>query len=128
MYDELRLSRELKKIQREIKIHGDTVNVSREAIDKYGESAGNKRIWDIQGLFHYQTSYMQRQTQDGTDTHKKSKPMLLIDAKYMWDIDTMLNIGDIINGHYEVIAIDDIGLLGIVVDVSLEVKNDGEVV
>jgi len=125
MIDDKRLERELKKVQREIKINGDTFDVSRETFDEYGEPTDVTKFFYIQGLFHYSTGYMKRTTQDGTDTHQKKQPMLMVDYIALQLSEIPIEIGDKINTRYKVISIDDIGGYGIVADITLEYINDG---
>lgn len=127
MIDEKRLERELKKVQREIKLNGDIFKVSRETLDEYREPTDEIKFFDVKGLFHYSTGYMQRVTQDGTDTHQKKQPMIMIDYVALQKSDTSIIIGDKINNDYEVVAIDDIGGYGIIADVTLERINDGAI-
>lgn len=116
---------ELHKVLREIKIHGEQYIIYRDKLDKYGETIKGEKeqIAEVTGLFHTVKGYATKSVKDGTMTHSKGYPRLLV--AYM-DVENIEN-GDytIINEKkYIVVDKNDIQNYNIVSDISLEVVLD----
>lgn len=120
------LKNELHKVEREILIHGLTYNIIRTETDKYGEPIEDKTITNISGLFHISKGYVTKNISDGTRTHSKGQPKLLViyeDAK-------QLLIGDIVminNKKYKIIELNNLQEMNIITDISLEVTLNGNI-
>ena len=78
--NEARMKMELHKVLREIQIHGTEYTFFRKKVDKYGEPTKEKpeQIAKVQGLFHVSKGYITQNIQDGTNTHSKGQPMLMV--------------------------------------------------
>lgn len=120
-----RLLAELNKVKREIVVHGSTYSFKREQMDDYGEPTGQEtNVRTVRGLFHISKSYITKGSKDGTTTHGKQKPMLLVDFNEQKNIQN----GDYvsINGNkYKVVDKTNVNEYNIIVDISLEVIIDG---
>lgn len=124
--NEARLKMELHKVVREIKIHGATYNLFRDKLDKYGESTNEEpeQVATIHGLFHVSKGYITENIQEGTRTHSKGQPMLLV--AYV-ETENIQN-GDYLEinqNKYKVVEKNNIQEYSIVTDVSLELVIDG---
>lgn len=120
------LINELNKVEREIKIHGLSYDVVRINADKYGEPIEDKTITNISGLFHTSKGYVTKSVSDGTRTHSKGQPKLLVtyeDAK-------QLLIGDIVminDKRYKIVELNNLQEMNIITDVSMELVLDGNI-
>lgn len=124
--NEARLKMELHKVLREIKIHGTMYTFYRDKVDQYGESTKEEpeKVIDIDGLFHVSKGYITQNIQDGTKTHIKGQPMIMVAYE---DVEEIQN-GDfcVINGNtYKVVEKNNIQEYNIVSDVSLEMVING---
>lgn len=120
------LKMELHKVSREIKIHGTQYNVSRTVKDKYGEDVQGEyeQIATIDGLFHISKGYITNNISDGTRTHSKGSPMLLV----LYEQSKEIQNGDFLminENKYKVIEKNNIQEYNIIVDISLELVLDG---
>lgn len=121
-----RIAFELHKVLREIKIHGEQYVIYRDKLDKYGEPVKDEKeqIVEVKGLFHTVKGYVTKNVKDGTTTHGKGYPKILVAYT---DVENIMN-GDytIINGKkYIVVDKNDMQNYNIVSDISLEVVLDG---
>lgn len=124
--NEARLKMELHKVLREIKIHGTTYTFYRDKVDQYGEPTKEEpeKVIDVDGLFHVSKGYITQNIQDGTKTHTKGQPMIMVVYE---DVEEIQN-GDfcVINGNtYKVVEKNNIQEYNIVSDVSLEMVING---
>lgn len=114
------LTFELHKVEREIKVHGDTFEIHRDILDDYGEVTGNsEKVCETRGLFHISKSFVSRSTTDGTTTHAAGSPMLLC----LFSGTEQIQSGDWlkVNGvRYNITDLTNVGEQNIVVDMSLE--------
>lgn len=120
------LTFELYKIKREIYINGKRYNIYRENKDDYGTITGEYTLVedDVKGLFHTSKSYISSETSDGTKTHTKGQPMLLM----CYENTERIQQGDIIfigDNKYKIVEKNNIQMCDIVCDISMElVVND----
>lgn len=123
--NEARMKMELHKVLREIQIHGTEYMFFRKSVDDYGEDKEEtKQIAEIKGLFHVTKGYVTRSVQDGTETHSKGQPILMIAYEDVGSI----QMGDfiVVNGNtYKVVEKNNIQEYNIVIDISLELIIDG---
>lgn len=120
-----RLKAELYKVKREIIMHGSSYDVYRVTLDEYRESTDEEtKVTTIRGLFHTSKGYISEQVSDGTKTHTKGQPKLLVEfdkAKEIENSDFVL-----INAkRYRVIEQNNIQEYNIVTDISLELVLNG---
>ena len=124
--NEARLRMELHKVLREIQIHGTEYTFFRKKVDKYGEPTKEEpeQIAKVQGLFHISKGYITQNIQDGTKTHSKGQPMLMVAHENTREIKTEDFF--VINGNkYKVVEKNNIQEYNIVTDISLELVLDG---
>ena len=120
------LTFELYKIKREIYINGERYNIYRESKDDYGTITGEYTLVedDVKGLFHTSKSYISSETSDGTKTHTKGKPMLLM----CYEDTERIQQGDVIfigDNKYKIIEKNNVQMYDIVCDIYMElVVND----
>lgn len=124
--NEALLKNELRKVKREILIHGTEYTFFRKKVDKYGEPTKEEpeQIAKVQGLFHVSKGYVTQSIHDGTKTHRKGQPMLMVGHENTGEI----QIDDffITNGNkYKVVEKNNIQEYNIVTDISLELVLDG---
>lgn len=124
--NEARLRMELHKVLREIQIHGTEYTFFRKKVDKYGESTKEEpeQTGNVQGLFHVSKGYITQNIQDGTNTHSKGQPMLMVAYENTGEIKT--DDFFVINGNkYKVVEKNNIQEYNIVTDISLGLMLDG---
>ena len=123
--NEKALKRELYKVLREIKIHGDEYLFFRTKQDEFGEDTKETEyIAMINGLYHISKGYVTKNVSDGTITHTKGEPMLLIP----FEQSEKLQNGDFFKWNeskYVITEKYDIQNYGIVCNVSLELVLNG---
>ena len=120
------LSFELHKVEREIKMHGDTFEIHRDILDDYGEVTGNsEKVCETRGLFHISKGFVSRSTIDATTTHATGNPMLLC----LFSETEQVRSGDWLelNGaRYNITDVSNVSEQNIVADMSLErMLSDG---
>ena len=124
--DNLTSEFELYKIAREIQMHGETYHINELVCDEYGKPTGEqKSIVDVRGIFHTSKGYITENISDGTKTHSKGQPLLLL--KYE-DSEPIQN-GHILesgSNRYKVVEKNNIQLYNIVCDISLELVVNGK--
>ena len=114
------------KVEREIKMHGDTFEIHRDILDDYGEVTGNsEKVCETRGLFHISKGFVSRSTTDSTTTHATGNPMLLC----LFSETEQVRSGDWLelNGaRYNITDVSNVSEQNIVVNMSLErVLSDG---
>lgn len=117
---------ELHKVLREIQIHGTEYTFLRKKVDNYGEPTKEEpeQIANVKGLFHVSKGYITQNIQDGTKTHSKGQPMLMVAHENVGEIKTEDFF--VINGNkYKVVEKNNIQEYNIVTDISLELVLDG---
>uniref|UniRef100_A0AAU8AYD5 Uncharacterized protein n=1 Tax=Dulem virus 36 TaxID=3145754 RepID=A0AAU8AYD5_9CAUD len=116
---------ELHKIKREIIVHGDVYDFHRIIKDEYGESTEQAEyVLSTRGLFHTEKGYVSKSVTDGTYTHTKGTPKLLV----VYECSEKIENGDIVaigKNKYIVIEKNNIEMFDIVTDISLELIVDG---
>ena len=124
--NESRMKMELHKVLREIQIHGTEYTFFRKKVDKFGEPTKEEpeQIANVKGLFHVSKVYVTQNIQDGTRTHSKGQPMLMVAYENTREIQTDDFL--IINENtYKVVEKNNIQEYNIVTDISLELVLDG---
>lgn len=123
--NEKMLQIELNKVKREIKTHGRSYEVKRTILNNYGEDTDEQRsITEVQGLFHTEKGYMTKSVSDGSKTHSKGKPKLMI----AYDDSVLIKNGDTIQINeniYKIIEKSNIQEFNIVCDISMELVLNG---
>ena len=123
--NEALLKNELRKVKREILIHGSNVIVKRSVLDDYKESTGQEEnVTTVRGLFHITKGYVNNTNGDSGKVRTKGQPMLLLlydDSKQIKNDDFVI----INNKKYKVTHISNIQEFNIVSDLSLELILDG---
>lgn len=124
--NEARMKMELHKVLREIQIHGTEYTFFRKKVDNYGEPTKEEpeQVANVKGLFHVSKGYITQNIQDGTKTHSKGQPMLMVAHENVGEIKTEDFF--VINGNkYKVVEKNNIQEYNIVTDISLELVLDG---
>lgn len=124
--NEARMKMELHKVLREIQIHGTEYTFFRKKVDNYGEPTKEEpeQVANVKGLFHVSKGYITQNIQDGTKTHSKGQPMLMVAHENVGEIKTEDFF--VINGNkYKVVEKNNIQEYSIVTDISLELVLDG---
>lgn len=124
--NEARMKMELHKVLREIQMHGTEYTFLRKSVDEYGEPTKEepKQVVNVKGLFHVSKGYVTQNIQDGTRTHSKGQPMLMVAYENTREIQTDDFL--IINENtYKVVEKNNIQEYNIVTDISLELVLDG---
>ncbi len=123
--NEKMLQIELNKVKREIKTHGRSYEVKRTILNKYGEDTDEQQsITEVQGLFHTEKGYITKSISDGSKTHSKGQPKLMVSYSDSVDIKN----GDLIQINeniYKVIEKNNIQEFNIVCDISMELVLNG---
>lgn len=77
--NEKMLQIELNKVKREIKTHGRSYEVKRTILNNYGEDTDEQQsITEVQGLLHTEKGYITKSVSDGSKTHSKGQPKLMV--------------------------------------------------
>lgn len=124
--NEARKKMELHKVLREIQIHGIEYTFFRKKVDNYGEPTKEEpeQIANVKGLFHVSKGYITQSIQDGTKTHSKGQPMLMVAHENIGEIKTE-DFFVINKNKYKVVEKNNIQEYNIVTDISLELVLDG---
>lgn len=124
--NEARMKMELHKVLREIQVHGTEYTFLRKKVDKYGEPTKEEpeQIANVKGLFHVSKGYITQNIQDGTKTHSKGQPMLMVAHENIGEIKTE-DFFVINKNKYKVVEKNNIQEYNIVTDISLELVLDG---
>lgn len=122
--NDFRLKGELHKVVREINTHGGTYVFKRNKKDEYGEPTGEETISSVRGLFHIEKGHLTKSISDGTYTHSKGSPMLMVEHDELSEI--RIGCYTEINGkRYNVTGVNNIFEYNIVDDISLEEALNG---
>nr|DAP60052.1 MAG TPA: hypothetical protein [Caudoviricetes sp.] len=120
-----KLFTELYKVKREIQIHGDEYTVYKQKTDSYGETTSDiEEIQKVSGLFHITKGYTAQTISDGTKIKAKAQPMLMVCMEDSEQIENGMFV-IINNNRYNIIDKNNIQEYNIVVDLSLELVQDG---
>lgn len=112
-------------VKRNILAHGQEFVFHRPELSQFKEPTSNETPITIQGLFHQTRGYITRNTTDGTVSRSQPQPMVLT------LVDTTsqtIQINDYMlycNKKYLVTGINDINNLGIALEISLELIDNG---
>lgn len=123
--NEKMLQIELNKVKREIKTHGRSYEVKRTILNNYGEDTDEQQsITEVQGLLHTEKGYITKSVSDGSKTHSKGQPKLMV----VYDDSVLIKNGDTIQINeniYKVIEKNNIQEFNIVCDISMELVLNG---
>lgn len=113
------------KVKREIEIHGEKYNIYRELVDDYGTPNGKQTnvVVGLKGLFHTSKGFITENISDGTKTHTKGQPMLMV----LYDDSLKIENGDYINigaNKYRIVEKNNLQMYGIITDLSMELVLD----
>lgn len=127
-FEKAKVKNAVKRYGSEFKFKRYELNEMNERTDEFiKDNEGNEIEMCLKGVYHESTSYIQRTTTDGAVTRTKKQPMILC---LMSDLsDAGIKVNDIVIKEkvvYEVVGITDIQNLNVVVDISLEVIDDGK--
>lgn len=116
------------KLERELKRSGITVDVLRYEQNEYGEpieSEEPQKIGSLLCLYHEQSSYAQRMSDDGSTIRTVKMPMLLALYKDVQALD--IRLGDVVrlSEGFKVVGWVNIQEWSIYADISLERLDDG---
>ena len=115
------------KIKREMKRIGRDIKVFRAEKNKYNEPTDDERLVSkFKAIYHEQTGNIQITTGDTTQSRTSKLPALLC----LYEDGKNLQINDIIylnNKKYNIAGIVNVQEWNIVIDISLEVVDDGRV-
>ena len=114
------------KISRELKRSGASFVFYRKGLNRFKEKSEEKKeIVTLRGLYHEIKSYIKVESQEGFRARTEKSPMILC----LYDSDSLkLQIDDILilSGiEYKVTGLSNISNWNILVDISLEVVDDG---
>ncbi len=116
---------DIAKVKRAIKTHGQQFTFKHYGKNDFGEPTGEYTSVSFQGLFHQTRGYITKTLSDGTISRTKPQPQILA---LVDEFSTSLVIDDELeynNFVYRVIGINDVNQLGVALDISLEVLDDG---
>lgn len=115
---------ELCKVSREIQRNGDRADVYEVILDEDGEYQKKNKTDNVSVLFHITKGFVSQSIGDATISRSKGQPAFLMTFSEAEKIE----VGNIVlyNGkYYRVVEKNNIQEYNIVVDVSLEVFDDG---
>ena len=116
---------QIERISQNIKHHGTEFTFKSFKLDEFNEPTKDYDEIQIKGLFHQSKSYVSSQTTNGTISRSKPKPMILT---LIDEISSSIQMNDIVKYHgntYKVIESNDLNNLGIALDISLEMIDNG---
>lgn len=123
--NEKMLQIELNKVKREIKTHGRSYEVKGTILNNYGEDTDEQQsITEVQGLFHIEKGYITKSVSDGSKTHSKGQPKLMV----AYDDSVLIKNGDMIQineNTYKIVEKNNIQEFNIVCDISMELMLNG---
>ena len=112
-------------VKRNILAHGQEFTFHRPELNQYNEPTSNETLITLQGLFHQTRGYITRNITDGTISRSQPQPMVLAlvnpESQSLRINDYMLYC----NNKYLVTGINDINNLGIALEISLELIDNG---
>lgn len=112
-------------VKRAIKTHGQQFEFKHYTKNDFGEPSSEQTTISLQGLFHQTRGYITKTISDGTIARSKPQPQILA----LVDNDaTNLSLDDKLEYNssiYRVVGIDDINKLGVALNISLELFDDG---
>lgn len=112
------LSHQRHILKRLIFLRGQKADVYRDIKNEFGEPAGWDFYGTIRGIFHEANGYLGSLIAEAGTTYTSKQPMFLIEhTKAVREEDT-LHIGE---RKFRVTGVDDLGNLGMFLDLSLEV-------
>lgn len=112
-------------VKRNILAHGQEFTFHRPELSTFNEPTSNETLITLQGLFHQTRGYITRNTTDGTVSRSQPQPMVLALVK---PESQSLQINDYMlycNQKYRVTGINDINNLGMALEISLELIDNG---
>lgn len=114
------------KLKQDITTNGEQYEIKRNKRNSYNERTNElEHIVTITALFHTTYSHVTESRSDGTTTHSKRSPSLLV----MWEDVEKISIEDfvVINDQmYKIVSKQNVGNLNLCCELSLEVVLDGK--
>lgn len=112
-------------VKRNILTHGMDFTFVHKALNEFNEPTGDQTEITVHGLFHQTRGFITKNTSDGTVSRTRPQPQVLtlVDdtSKSIQKDDIMLYC----NHTYSVVGINDINNLGVALEISLEMVDDG---
>ena len=112
-------------VRRNILAHGQEFVFHRPELNNFKEPTANETLITLQGLFHQTRGYITRNITDGTVSRSQPQPMILTLVN---PESQSLKINDYVlycNQKYLITGINDINNLGIALEISLELIDNG---
>lgn len=112
-------------VKRNILAHGQEFVFHSPELNTFNEPIHDETLITIQGLFHQSRGYITRNTTDGTVSRSQPQPMVLALVNPQTQA---IRINDYMlycNQKYLVTGINDINNLGIALEISLELIDNG---
>ena len=109
------------KLRRQLDWNGENFTFTHMGEDKYHNPTEATEI-TIKGLYHQQTSYVSKNSGDGTVSHSKPSPMILC----LYEEGKNLSINDTITINEKamfITGIEDVHELNVALQISLEVNE-----
>ena len=106
-----------------LKRQGEKFIFEVKSKNEFGEDDDNSSSYEVKGIYHESSSFVERTTSDAAQIRKKKQPMILCSYS---DYDKIV-IGSklkIDDKEYEVVEKNDISLMNVYCDVSLELINN----
>lgn len=116
---------DIASVVRAIRTHGQEFTFKRYNTNDFGEPLAEYTETTIQGLYHQTRGYITKSVSDGTISRSKPQPQILT---LVDETSKSLLVGDEVEYNektYKVTGIDDVNNLGIAIDISLELTDDG---
>lgn len=109
-------------LSRLIETRGQQAAIYREAENEFHEPVGTQIIGEFQGLFHEANSYLGVSITEAGKIYTAKQPMFLMvyTMEHTADIREQ-DILEIAGRRFRVTGLDDLGNLGLFLDISLEV-------
>ncbi|MBC5689780.1 hypothetical protein H8S37_12715 [Mediterraneibacter sp. NSJ-55] len=105
-------------LSRLIESRGQQATIYREVENEFHEPVGTQIIGDFRGLFHEANGYLGVSIVEAGKIYTAKQPMFLM--AYTADIEKQ-DILEIAGRRFRVTGLDDLGNLGLFMDISLEV-------
>lgn len=116
---------DIAKVKRAINTHGKQFTFKHYSKNNFGEPTGEYTSISVKGLFHQTRGYITKNVSDGTIYRSKPQPQILT---LVSNDATSLTIDDELtynNSIYRVVGVDDVNQLGVALNISLEVFDNG---
>lgn len=109
---------QLRVLRRLIQLRGQEATVCKNTLNEFGEVSGTENIGTTRGLFHEANGYLGTLIAEAGKTYAEKQPMFLVEYTGSIQKEDVLEIR---GTRFRVTGMDDLGNLGIFLDISLEV-------